>query len=263
MEDIKYFKYRDFGEDTLTKKQHTHNSSFEILHVLKGNGVIVIDDKLYPLEDDCIYFIKPMILHHSAPEKCDDYLRSVVNISGSYINSFVNITGFDGHFKKLCENVCTVLDKSDSKYIDNEFKKLKSNKKSERSVALMNILLCLSKAKTEKFSINNQITDIINYINQNLAEKTTLETISKEFRISKYYLCHIFKETTGMSIMNYILNQRISLAKHLMMNTDASISEVAIASGFSCFSYFSRIFKEAEGLSPRAFRKKYKTADSQ
>lgn len=260
MRDIESYKYHDLGADPHTQKQHTHNSAFEILHVIKGNGVIVVDDKLYPLEDNCIYFVKPMILHHSAPENCEMYLRNMANISGNYINSFVNITGFEECFNNLCENVCTVLDKSSSQYIDREFKKINSEKKTERSAALMNILLHLSKTKTEKNSINNQITDIINYINQNLAEKNTLEDISKEFNISKYYLCHIFKETTGMSIMNYILSQRISLAKHLMINTDVSISEVAISSGFSCFSYFSRIFKESEGLSPRTFRKKYKTS---
>ncbi len=258
MQDIKYYKYHDFGADVLTKKQHTHNSSLEILHVIKGNGVIVINDSLFPLQDNCVYFIPPMFLHHSAPEDCDAYIRSAVNISYSHISALTKITGFDEILNTLCENVCTVLDKSDSEYIDKEFKKLKNEQKSERSVALINILACLSKAKKTKYAINNQITDIIEYINKNLSEKTTLDTISKKFHISKYYLCHIFKETTGMSIMSYILNQRIAYAKNLMINTDNSISEIAISSGFSCFSYFSRMFKNSEKISPREFRNKYK-----
>ena len=258
MGEIKYYKFHDIGEDILIKKQHTHNSSVEILHVIKGNGVIMINDRLYPLEDNCVYFIPPMFLHNSAPENCESYQRSVVNLSCDYIEPLAQITGFDEILKKLCENVCTVLDKSDSDYIDNEFKSFKSNLKSDRSIALINILSCLSKAKETKYTINNQITDIIGYINNNLSEKITLEHICKKFHISKYYLCHIFKETTRMSIMNYILSQRIALAKNLMINTDNSISEVAIASGFSCFSYFSRMFKKAENISPREFRNKYK-----
>ena len=258
MADIKYYKFHDVGKDLLIKKQHTHNSSMEILHVIKGNGVIMINDRLYPLEDNCVYFIPPMLLHHSAPEDCENYCRSVVNLSLDYVLPLAKITGFDGILKKLCDNVCTVLDKSDSDYIDNEFKSFQSNKKSDRSIALINILLCLSKAKETKYTINNQITAIIGYINDNLSEKITLESICKKFHISKYYLCHIFKETTGMSIMNYILIQRITLAKNLMINTDSSISEIAISSGFSCFSYFSRMFKKSENISPREFRNKYK-----
>lgn len=258
MEGIKYYKYHDLGEDILIKKQHTHNSSVEILHVIKGNGVIVIGDSLYPLRDNCIYFIKQPLLHHSAPENCDTYLRSVANISYDYIHPLAKITGFDKILTTLCDNVCTVLDISDSEYIDKEFKKLKSETKSERSVALINILSCLSKVKKAKYNLDNQITGVIDYINENLSEKITLDMIGKKFHISKYYLCHIFKETTGMSIMSYILNQRIAYAKNLIINTDETISEIAIASGFSCFSYFSRIFKESEKLSPREFRNKYK-----
>lgn len=258
MDGIKYYKYHDLGNDLLLKKQHTHNSSVEILHVLKGNGVIVINDSLYPLKDNCIYFVKQMQLHHSAPENCDTYFRSAVNISYDYIYPLAKITGFDKILDTLCDNVCTVLDSTDSKYIDKEFKKLRSEAKSDRSVALINILSCLSNVKKEKYNISNQITEIIAYINQNLSEKLTLDMISKKFHISKYYLCHIFKETTGMSIMSYILNQRIAYAKNLMLNTDETISEIAIASGFSCFSYFSRMFKESEKLSPREFRKNYK-----
>ncbi len=257
MEEIKYFKYHDCGVDVLTDKQHTHNSSVEILHVVKGNGTIMVNDRLYPLESNAVYFIPPMLLHHSAPENCETYIRSVVNVSSSYIYTLTDITGFDGILKKLCKNICTMLDKSDSDFIDIEFKKLKSEEKSERSIAFINILSCLSKAETEKYSLNNQITDIMEYLNKNLTEKITLEDICKEFHISKYYLCHIFKETTGLSIMSYILGQRMALAKNLIINTDKSISEIAISSGFSCFSYFSRMFKKAEGISPSRFRNKY------
>lgn len=257
MKEIKYYKYHDCGIDVLTDKQHTHNGSFEILHVKKGNGTIMINDRLYPLESNAVYFVPPMFLHNSAPENCEEYIRSVANVSSSYLELLVSVTGFDGLLKKLCKNICTVLDKSDSDFIDSEFKKLKSKEKSEVSISLINILSRLSKSEAIKYSLHNQITDIMEYLNKNLSVKISLDDICREFHISKYYLCHIFKETTGTSIMNYILGQRIALAKNLMINTDKSISEIAISSGFSCFSYFSRIFRSTEGISPREFRKKY------
>lgn len=261
MESIRFYKYHDKGGDVLLKKQHTHNRSIEILHVIKGNGAIVINDNIYPLADNCIYFIKPMILHHSAPENCEKYIRSAVNISYNYINDVAKITGFEDVLKSLCENACIVLEGADSVYIDKEFKNLNSDSKSDVSVALINILNRLSKAQKTNNAISGQINDIISYINQNLTDKILLEEISKKFHISKYYLCHIFKETAGMSVMSYVLNQRIAQAKNLMINSEKSISEIALLSGFSCYSYFSRVFKEAERISPREFRKRYNDGD--
>jgi len=257
MEEIKYFKYHDKGVDVLTERQHTHNDTLEILHVKNGNGVIMINDRLYPLESNSVYFIPSMLLHHSAPEICDEYIRSVVNISESYIKNLATVTGYDDILNILCKNICTVLDKSDSDFIDNEINKLGNKDKRDFSKAIINILSCLSKTQHSNFDIHNQITDIIDYLNKNISINITLENICEEFHISKYYLCHIFKKITGMSIMNYVLGQRITLAKNLIINTEKSISEVAILSGFSCFSYFSRIFKSMEGISPREFRKKY------
>jgi len=258
MEEIKYFKYHKCGIDNLIKKEHTHNSSVEILHVIKGNGVVMINDRLFPLEDNSIYFIPPMLIHHSAPDNCEEYVRNIVNISSSYMAELSSITGFDKLLSTLFNNVYTVLDKADSKFIDAEFKKLSTDDKGKCSIAVMNILSKLSESKREKHSMDNQVTDIISFINENLSEKISLDIIGKKFHISKYYLCHLFKETTQMSIMTYILSQRISLAKNLIINTDKSISEIAIASGFSCFSYFSRMFKSSESISPREFRNKYK-----
>ncbi len=257
MSEIRYFKYHDKGIDVLTKKHHTHNDTLEILHVKNGNGVIMIKDRLYPLETDSVYFIPSMLLHHSAPEESESYVRSVVNISESYINSLTFITGYDDILKKLCDNVCTVLDKSDSDFIDNEMKNFRKNEKKEYSKAIIRILSRLSKTKASDFAVQNQISLIIEYINENISHGILLDNICKKFHISKYYLCHIFKETTGMSIMNYVHGQRIALAKNLMINTDKSVSEIGILSGFSCFSYFSRTFKKTEGISPREFRKKY------
>lgn len=257
METINFFKYHDTGDDILMQKQHTHNRNIEILHVLKGKGHIIIDDKLYPLTDNSIFFIQPMFLHFSVPQNSKKYTRSVVNISKSYLNELCKISGFTEIAQTLFKKVCIVLDKSSSDYTDREFKKFLSSKKSDHSMAILNIFSKISETKTEQTFPENHISEIMSYINANLSEKITLDSICDKYHISKYYLCHFFKKTTNMSIMNYILNQRISMAKNLMIHSDKSISEIAVESGFSTFSYFSRTFKKIEDISPRDFRNKY------
>ena len=65
----------------------------------------------------------------------------------------------------------------------------------------------------------------------------------------------LFKETTGMTITDYILSKRIAAAKKRLAYTNDPLSLIAMECGFSSFAYFSKIFKEKNGLSPRDFRK--------
>ena len=95
------------------------------------------------------------------------------------------------------------------------------------------------------------------YINQNISEDLSLDKIAARMFIGKYYMCHLFKMTTGMSITQYILLQRLSLCKNLLLSTDKSVSEIAMLCGFSAFSYFCRAFAKNEGMSASAFRKKF------
>jgi len=257
MNEITYYKYHGVGKDLFTKRQHAHNSAVELIQVIHGNGFGMINDKLYPLKDNAVFFVEPMLLHHTAPEKSESYIRNVINVSQEHIKALADITGFDQTLTELAHRVCVIVNEAEADFLDQQFLKLRSKEKSERSEALIHILSCLSKIEKRENTIHSQVSDIVGYINKHLSEKIVLEDICKRFHISKYYLCHMFKETTGMSIMRYILDQRIAHAKNLMIRTELSISEIAIRSGFSCFSYFSRAFKNAEGVSPRAFRKRY------
>ena len=60
-----------------------------------------------------------------------------------------------------------------------------------------------------------------------------------------------------MSIANYILLQRLSLCKKMLISTNRSVSDISEACGFSSFSYFCRIFQRNEGMSAREYRRRF------
>ena len=95
------------------------------------------------------------------------------------------------------------------------------------------------------------------YVNRNIGEPLTLDGISAHMFIGKYYMCHLFKRTTGMSIAQYVLLQLLSLCKRLLLSIDKSISEISMECGFSSFSYFCRAFFKSEGMSAGDFRKRF------
>ncbi len=81
-------------------------------------------------------------------------------------------------------------------------------------------------------------------------EEFSLDKLAKQVQCSKYYLCRIFKETTGQTIVHYLNTVRVHQAKKLITLNHYSVKEAAFASGFSNLSYMTRKYKELMGVLP-------------
>ena len=75
-------------------------------------------------------------------------------------------------------------------------------------------------------------------------EDITLQTLSDLTYLNKYYLVHAFKNYKGVSPINYLIEKRISEAKHLLGTTNFPIAKIASVVGFSSQSYFSQVFRK-------------------
>ena len=111
---------------------------------------------------------------------------------------------------------------------------------------------------TEEISSNESIYQIIEhvkqYLSKNFSQTLSLETISKEFYISKYELCRKFKMIEGMNVWEYIKHVRMENAKLMLLNTDFKIYEIAEKVGYNDSTYFSSIFKKYFNESPKKYR---------
>lgn len=96
----------------------------------------------------------------------------------------------------------------------------------------------------------------VSYINEHYREAVTLENLSELFFVSKNTLCRNFKRVMKCSVMDYCAVVRLNAAKCLLSETEKSMSEIAELCGYSSANYFSLIFKQSVGLSPREYRKK-------
>ena len=95
------------------------------------------------------------------------------------------------------------------------------------------------------------------YVKKNLGEKITLSKMSKNLHCSTVTLTEAFRREFGMTIMEYVLEERMKLAKKLLL-TAASITEIAASCGYPDVEYFSKCFKRDTGLSPTTWRKREK-----
>lgn len=91
---------------------------------------------------------------------------------------------------------------------------------------------------------------------ENLENRITREQIAEKVHFSEDYLSKIFKKETGISLNEYITQEKIAYAKKLIEEDKDSIGNIAVRLGYSSFSYFSDIFKRNTGCLPREYRKK-------
>jgi len=102
--------------------------------------------------------------------------------------------------------------------------------------------------------ISSRFLPAMQYIHQNLTDKITVSKLASESCMSQSAFFQAFRETFGISPLEYILHVRIEQAKKLMADPQITIAEVCYASGFNSLNHFSKVFKRLEGITPRQYR---------
>ncbi len=102
-----------------------------------------------------------------------------------------------------------------------------------------------------------RIEQIKGYIDEHLADKTDMQTISELTGLSYKYISTVFKDKTGMTIKSYQTQRRIGEAVRYLEQTLMSVAEIAEETGFGDPFYFSKVFKNMKGVSPQKYRKNY------
>lgn len=98
------------------------------------------------------------------------------------------------------------------------------------------------------------------FINANLEDKVSLEAVSHHVGVSTFYFCKIFKQTTGMTLTEYVNRRRVERAKRMLLNPQNRVTEVAFEVGYQSLSQFNRSFLRYVGVSPSKYRE-HETAE--
>ncbi|MFC4102662.1 response regulator [Paenibacillus xanthanilyticus] len=96
---------------------------------------------------------------------------------------------------------------------------------------------------------------MIAYIDGHFDQKLYLKDLSAQFFINQVYCCQLFKKNLGKTFSEYISELRIKKARKLLKQTNLSIEEIAIQTGYVEYYYFNKVFKKHCGMTPAKFRK--------
>jgi AraC family transcriptional regulator len=95
---------------------------------------------------------------------------------------------------------------------------------------------------------------VFQYIDMHLDERLSIRVLANTVGLSPCYFAHAFKQSTGLSPHDYLVQRRVQRVEELLSETDMPISEIALAVGFADQSHCCRRFRERVGLTPSEYR---------
>ena len=130
----------------------------------------------------------------------------------------------------------------------------------ERMTGLWRRLLALSRGggwerRPDPKANNLRVKSMMEFISGHYGDKLTLEEIAQAGSVSPRECGRCFQETLGVSPIQYLMDLRLRRACQLLAHTGLSVTEIAAACGFGGSSYFSRVFRDRFGRTPRDYRK--------
>ena len=126
-------------------------------------------------------------------------------------------------------------------------------------VSLMTNLMITVIPKKDGDRLNECVESTLNYLIENFHRKITLDDLAQETHTSKFHLRRLFCHAMGSSPNEYLMRLRVNKARELLRLSTYTISQISEKTGFEAPSYFIKIFRKYENMTPNEFRKKWKS----
>ncbi len=255
------------GINLQSSAPHVDKDLFAVFMLIEGDVDFVIEGKRIALNPYDIVLVNNNELHHSIIKENSriDFILLTINLDFFLKNECIDFSDMVFNRALGTGNVVYASDviKSEVKDIYTRLEKYTLEENPCLTVVksiIIELLYNLNKlTSNERNSKHGQtkIKNIVEYINEHLTEKLSLDTIAKEFFFTKQYLCRFFKEQTGFTIKKYISYKRIVLMRE-MCSGGMSIAEASIKAGFESYSSFYRTYSKLMNEPPRNNLTKFK-----
>lgn len=244
----KYFINTTTGAPSIAT-MHYHNT-YDIYYAESGKREYFVEDKIFTASTGDFVLIKAYSFHQIGE---GNVLRTLV----SFTDDFLANTFSPAAVKKLVKCFETPLvcpSEHDQPEFKNLLKILAKCKDSTTFALNLGMLLMKLSSTSSEYLYEERISNIVKYINQNFAEIHSLEQIADHMHISKQHLCRLFKNSMGITLIDYLNKIKVKNACAFLETTDKSLTEICMKCGFSSSAYFSTVFKNNTGMAPLKYR---------
>ncbi len=248
---------------------HLH-SCYEIYYLVSGQVLYVVEDRAYRVEPGDVVVVNCKESH--APMKVsknEPIERYVLHFRPQFIGNFAsaeyNVLGFLRKKRVGLNNIFRASECDTTPLLEylRQLEKAISQKGPEMAIMIQTLfvqfLISINRLY-DPLRINDdptirngrydeKIVAILMYIHEHLSEPISLDVLAEEFAVSKYHLCRIFKSNTGLTVGEYIDNQRIARVVGFLRQ-GMPVIEASYAAGFAQYSTCYKVFRKITGVSP-------------
>lgn len=245
---------------------HHYHDTYEIFVLLEGKRYVFCGDQCHVMQRGDVSIHTPFSIHSGQSRDAAYYDRYVLNFDEKILLNILS----ENELKQLMAKVHNSffhLPEAHLSFITGALTRLEALEKSRRGLdekkisALLLLLIDFVAAQEEteqvavRHSVPMQIKEALAYMNQHYGEELSLDMLADKVHLSKYHFSHMFKEATGVSVMEYLTALRLTKVHNMLLYTDKKIVEIAEQTGFGSYMNLERAFKKVYGISPVKFKK--------
>lgn len=267
----------DFKEFKQFPKIERKNNFFELIYVIDGTGIQIINNNKFQYQKGNLFLITPQDVHSFEILTPTKFFFLRFNEYYIKANSQKGQEETVLRMEYILQNAshrpgCILKNKIDKPLIALLIESIISEQLNQQiyhqkiteqivntiiTVVARNIALKLP--KNIKESTGEMVLEILHYIQENIFNPKELKSdkISVHFNISLHYLGKYFKKQTGETLQEYISNYKLRLIEARLLNSDMRINEIADELHFSDESHLNKVFRKHKGMNPSEFRKKF------
>ncbi|MBR5479762.1 MAG: AraC family transcriptional regulator [Clostridia bacterium] len=228
----------------------------------EGKGILTSDGIDFEIGPGMCFVEFPNTIICEKTDEYDPWAKLRVNMYGADIQKIIESLGFS--------SANPVFPHPFNDVIKTNMRELVDTATNQSPFIMLKQLSCISNVFSELANLlhydiasrtkkkhSDYVQETMNYLNFNYDKKILISDIAARLGINRSHLYTLFKEETGASIKDYLIAQRIQKGCEFLLNTNASISQIAASVGYDALS-FSKVFKRVMNISPKNYRKQFK-----
>ena len=267
-----YLRYADLQPSVLSSVPFCRAYDFRLFYVLDGQAELVLSDASIPVGAGALIYLRPGIPYYFSGKVKVIVLNFDMTLNQSHmkepidpnstLNCFDPSLVFENDPPRELDDYAVVhrAFEMEAKMQECRFHMAYPTPYSDaKASAVVKDILCymVQKISSGKESFPELVQRLLLFVEQNYDRILTNQQIADELGYHSYYLNRVFKKSTGMTIHQAVIREKMRVAESLLKETALTIGAIAMETGFADTAQFCAIFKKHTGSTPTEYRKTF------
>ncbi len=268
-------RYKNGFESCAPASDDVH-ACLELCFFSRANLFLLVAGQHIHVQDGDLCLLGEGVAHRLQYNPQSPYTRYVVHVQREYIQPVLAVLGLGAVLEQAQQYSCLRVNVEQGRRRETEQSFLALWKECQKpgltggvvsarlqchlALALQHLAKAQAPGRPEEYypcgkAARRRVQQVVEYIDQHYAEPITLDALSQQLFVSKYYLSRIFTRTAGCTLLEYVQYRRVSNAQRYLVGTSRNILDICHDCGFNNLGHFYRTFSKFTGTSPQEYRR--------